>query len=348
MNLMLPINLTSYGLIGYQLIKNWETPCSLFPIHSMKDIMLEPGADTAFLKAALEKAEIWEPSKPCLKLWHQHGMDIFPTCSERIGFPIFELDEFSYKEQHHLQNLDTIIVASEWAKEVVLSHTKLKHKKVHVVNLGTDTSIYNSNYTHTPNKEYTFLNIGKLEVRKGHDILVDIFEKAFDIYDNVKLKILCHNFFLPKEEILRYESLFKNSKLASKIEIVNRLATQKEVADLIKSCDAYIAPSRAEGWNMPLYDAIACGKPVITTNCTAHREYCNKNNSFLVDVPHTTLAYDGFFFKNYIGSWASIEEKQINEFAEYMRYCYNNKIYSLEKSEVTPWKTVVKKLKTVI
>jgi len=345
-NLMMPINTTSYGIVGYNIAKNWNEDFSLFPIYSLKDVYIETDAEFDFIKNAISNSDTWDYSKPCLKLWHQHSMELFPKCSKRIGFPIFELDEFSRKEKYNLLSLDKIIVTSQWAKDVIHSHALLSNTNVEVVNLGTDISLFNDNWQeHQKETPYTFLNIGKLEKRKGHDALVQIFNKAFDPEDNVLLVIYWENHFLPKEEHLKIEKIYKSSKMGDKILIMPRVPKQCDIANIIKGAQAYISPARAEGWNMPLYDAIACNKPVITTNCTAHTEYCNVSNSFLVDVPETEIAHDGLFFKQYIGSWHKITDKQIDEFAERMRYCYKNNITRMQKTEINSWKNVCNNLK---
>jgi hypothetical protein len=47
---MLPINTTSYGLVGYNIAKNWDEDFSLFPIYSLKDIYV----DEEFIKTLTE------------------------------------------------------------------------------------------------------------------------------------------------------------------------------------------------------------------------------------------------------------------------------------------------------
>ena len=345
-NLMMPINTTSYGIVGYNIAKNWDEEFSLFPIYSMKDIYVEKDGEVDFIKNAITNSDAWDSNKPALKLWHQHSMELFPKCSKRVGFPIFELDEFTRKEKHNLLSLDKIIVCSKWAKDIIHSHALLANTNVEVVNLGTDTSLFNDNWQDArKDGPYVFLNIGKLEKRKGHDVLCEMFNRAFSPTDDVALVIYWENHFLSKEEHEKVASMYKSSKMGDKIHIMPRVPKQADVANIIKAAQAYISPARAEGWNMPLYDAIACNKPVITTNCTAHTEYCNKSNSFLVDASETEIAHDGLFFKQYVGSWHKITNKQIDEFAEYLRHCYKNDITRMQKTEVNTWKNVAQNLK---
>ena len=83
--------------------------------------------------------------------------------------------------------------------------------------------------------------------------------------------------------------------------------------------DCGIFPSRAEGWNLELLEMLACGKSVITTNYSAHTEFCNDTNSDLVEIKDTELAYDGKWFQGKCGNWAKISDDQIDCFVSHMR-----------------------------
>ena len=89
--------------------------------------------------------------------------------------------------------------------------------------------------------------------------------------------------------------------------------------------DCGIFPSRAEGWNLELLEMMSCGKSVITTNYSAHTEFCDNENSYLVNIENEEDAEDGVFFRRNVGEWASIGQKQIQQFADHMRHVYELK-----------------------
>jgi glycosyltransferase involved in cell wall biosynthesis len=102
------------------------------------------------------------------------------------------------------------------------------------------------------------------------------------------------------------------------------MPTQKDVAKIIKMSDCGIYPSRAEGWNNEAIETMAMNKPIIITDYSAHTEYCNKQNSYLLDIKNTEIAEDGVFFNGY-GNWADIDDC-IDQCVEYMREVYKNNI----------------------
>ena len=89
---------------------------------------------------------------------------------------------------------------------------------------------------------------------------------------------------------------------------------------------------------------MSCGKPIITTNYSGHTEFCNTENSFLVNIEELEDAYDGKWF-NGQGQWGKLDEKQEDELVDFMRYVYNNRINinenGIETAKVFSWNNTV-------
>jgi glycosyltransferase involved in cell wall biosynthesis len=49
--------------------------------------------------------------------------------------------------------------------------------------------------------------------------------------------------------------------------------TEAQLADLYRACDVFVLPTRAEGWGLPLIEAVAAGLPIITTMHSGHTEF---------------------------------------------------------------------------
>ena len=321
MNIISPINTLGYGVAGLNITKhlNKHRAVSLWPI-GQPQVTTQEDAD--LVSSCINNAQLFEREDPCLRIWHQHDMSQFVGRGEHIGFPIFELDEFAPQERHHLNSVDRLFVCSEWAKEVCTTNN-IK-PAVDVVPLGVDSQLFKPCEPST-NEKTIFFNCGKWEIRKGHDILYKIFNKAFDTNDNVELWMMTSNPFMTPEEDQQWKKLYLDSKLGDKIRFIDRVNTHQEVYNIMAKTDCGIFPSRAEGWNLELLEMMSCNKPVIATKCSAHSSFCNSKNSYLVEAPEKELAYDGKWFHGRIGNWAKMQTKQIDEFAECMRAVYKNK-----------------------
>lgn len=320
-NLICPINQLGYGQVSFSVFKylSKKTNLSLFPLGQ-----IDPGSEEYIdlIKLGLEKAQLFDKNAPSIKIWHQNDMALSVGNGLRIGFPIFELNKFSNIEKHHLESLDKIFVASNWAKEKILDNINISSENVHIIRFGCDFSV-----SRPINKKSTttkFFTCGKWEYRKGHDFLVEVFNKAFTENDNVELHLMCTNPFLPPEAVKSWEGLYRNSKLSSKIFFVPRVKSHAEVINIMQSMDCGVFLSRAEGWNLELFEMICCGKPVIATNYSAHTEYCNENNANLIDINSLEPAYDGFWFNGKIGEWANLGKDQLDQAVEYMRNIHKN------------------------
>lgn len=326
LNIACPVNPLGYGIAGLNIVKSLDklSEVALFCI-GQPEVTTQEDAD--IISRCLRKGRMLDFDAPSIKIWHQHDMSQFPSKGKRIGFPIFELDEFNDLEKHHLNSLDHIFVCSKWAKSVVLNQTSLNDKQITVVPLGVDMSIFNTSLPKRSDKKTIFFNCGKWEIRKGHDVLCDIFNKAFEIDDDVELWLLCNNPFLNESQTKEWTDLYLKSKLGSKIKIFPRMQSQQEVYSIMSNSDCGVFPSRAEGWNLELLEMMACGKSVITTNYSAHSEFCTSSNAHLVDIKDLEVAFDGKWFHGRHGKWAKIGPSEVEQFV-----CYLRKIHDLKQN----------------
>lgn len=325
-NLSAPINSLGYGIAGLNILKGLAAhhKVTLFPLGNVN---VDNDKDLAIVKKCVENQASYSYNGPSIRLYHQFNLAERIGCGPHIGFPIFELDSFNERERHHLAGCDHLFVCSKWAKSIVEKHVEVP---IEVIPLGVDTKLFNWLSPVVKNKKnnnYVFLNIGKWEKRKGHDVLCKIFHNAFSPKDKVELWLMPQNPFLNDSETLAWENLYLQSEMgkAGKIKILPRVKTHKEVRDIMAQADCGIFPSRAEGWNLELLEMMALGKPVITTKYSAHTEFCNDQNSFLINIWEKEDAYDGKWFFNQ-GRWARFDDLVLADFVTYMGYVYNNDI----------------------
>lgn len=323
LNIISPINQLGYGVAGLNIVKAISKlqDVALWPI-SQPQVTNQNDAD--IVSKAIKNSHFFEYDSPCIRIWHQHDMAQFVGRGPKIGFPIFELDHFSDIEKHSLSYLDKIFVCSSWARDIVINNIKISPQNVNVIPLGVDTSIFKP-YVHNGQTESTiFFNCGKWEVRKGHDVLVKMFNQAFDENDNVQLWLMCDNPFLSEDEAKYWKNLYYGSKLGSKIRIFSRVSTQEQVYNIMSQIDCGIFPSKAEGWNLELLELMSCGKAVITTNYSAHTEFCDTSNAMLIDIQETEKAIDNKWFFGQ-GNWAKISDSVIDSFIDCMREIHRQK-----------------------
>ena len=189
---------------------------------------------------------------------------------------------------------------------------------VSVIPLGVDRSIFHE-VSYEPNK-YIFLSAGKWEIRKGQNDIVEAFNRAFNPSDETELWMSMYNAFMPKEEMDKIRIRYLNTKMgrAGKIKFVGPFKTQNDLARIMQSVSCGVFPSKAEGWGMETLEMMSCGKPVIVSNYSAHTEYCDDNNSLLIDPDGIVPAHDGMWFFGQ-GNWCTIP---IDSIVDAMLYAY--------------------------
>jgi glycosyltransferase involved in cell wall biosynthesis len=321
-NWMGPCNPLGYGVASSNILGalSEKTRLNLFPIGP---VQISNPKLTDTINKALDNSKSANFEAPTVKIWHQHALLERVGNGPYYGFPIFELDRFTEQELLNLRCPHKLLVCSNWAKDILEDNG---FENVSVVPLGVDSEIFYPNEKENSDT-YKFFTIGKWELRKGHDVIIECFNKAFEENDNVELHMATFNpFFQGQMEFKAHEwaNLAKGSKLGQKIFLYGQFPSHNHIADFIRQMDCGLFPSRAEGWNLELLESMACGKPVIATNYSAHTEFCTPENSNLIDITVSETANDGVWF-NGQGEWAFIGQRQKAQIIDYMRYCYKER-----------------------
>lgn len=322
-----PMGITGYGISGQYLFRELlklDYDITLWPKGGIQGVF--DSGDTIG-KAVSQKDSGFDPHAPCFHIWHQYDLMSRLGKGPYVAYSFFELEPLNKREQLHMSIPDVMCVASKWAANIVKRDCGIDAK---VLPCGIDPQVFYPYQKDVFNKRtnsdtYVFFNIGKWEKRKGHDIICRAFDKAFEQEDNVQLVMMPNNIFLKATQLLEWHNKYKNAKLANKIHFLHSIVPyHTDVADIINSFDCGVFPARSEGWNLELLESMACGKPVITTNVSAHTEYCTKDNAFLIEAPNQEEAYDGTFFFGG-GNWAELDYEEEEQLVEHFRYCYKNR-----------------------
>lgn len=326
------------------------------------------------------------PSDPTFCFWHL--FDIPNQISEfkgpKIGFTTFELDTLNNQEINALSTLDAIGTASQWGKSILSKY--IDSNKVFVVNHAyneNNTQVIDHNIDATENnanihsiwskviapislsKDTLFLSTaGKFESRKGHPELVDAciaygksdpivliayFYNPF-IQDNFPFSFLNSRFLYP-EFTSNGIKVYKKDNF--RLIMMPPAGKRNELHSALQKANYFISPSKAEGWNLPLYEMMSIGMPCITTLYSAHTEYCDKNNILPIRSKDLTIANDGMFFKG-TGSWLNVTKDDILDSIKIAanhkdNSAYLNNLINLAKKATNKsWQQEAKKIQKLI
>jgi glycosyltransferase involved in cell wall biosynthesis len=158
-------------------------------------------------------------------------------------------------------------------------------------------------------RDFRFLHVSSCFPRKGVNALLDAYEQAFTIDDDVSLVIKTfenpHNDVREKLEIRKR----KNPRFPHVVLLFTDLA-ESQLKSLYGQCQVMVGPSYAEGYGLPFAEAMLSGIPVITTNWGGQLDFCNSGNSWLVDYQFERAQTH---FRLWVSCWAHADVESLTQ-----------------------------------
>ena len=238
---------------------------------------------------------------------------------------------------------DEIWLTSDFSLEV-LQNSGVK-KPMYVIPPGVQSSLYNEN--HEPHvfspslKSFAFCALGQWQYRKGWDALLRAYLTEFNDKDDVSLLIISK--YMSKSEHSKYIQNEVQKKIIeyggdnpAHIARCGRSIPEFDLPKFYKACNAFVLPSRGEGFGLPFIESSLCGLPVIATNFSGQTMFLNDENSFPVDPdeiekvpPHLNKIH---YWDNQL--MPSLRSDDFSKrLGETMRYVHNNYDEALEKNK---------------
>lgn len=201
---------------------------------------------------------------------------------EETGFPFEYVKAFN-------ESLQFITVTSEHVKRVLIDNGV--SVPVTVVGNGVDhwTRVKPSSAPAIPSAGYRFLHVSSCFPRKGADALIESYGQAFSDADDVLLII--KTFRNPHNTIeAQLEALRRQNPHYPNVHLLWDDMSDEQLKALYQQCDALVAPSRAEGFGLPIAEAMLSGMHVIATGWSGQMDFCSADNADLIDFSFATAA----------------------------------------------------------
>jgi glycosyltransferase involved in cell wall biosynthesis len=144
-----------------------------------------------------------------------------------------------------------IIVNSELTKKQIIEYLGADESKIRVIPIGINPNLRPKNQS---NKTFRIGTLSYLDQKKRINLLIDAFRKIREGLVDAELVIGGEG-----DDRKRLESL----ALDTDTKFVG-FVPEKELCDFYNSLDLFVFPSINEGQGLPIIEAIACGKLVIT------------------------------------------------------------------------------------
>ncbi|HEX3802954.1 MAG TPA: glycosyltransferase [Solirubrobacteraceae bacterium] len=172
------------------------------------------------------------------------------------------------------QNVDELWVPSDFVRSMYVD-SGIAPQRVHVIPNGVDLDIFRPSEAPRAESAATrFLYVGGIAQRKGIDLLLEGWDRAFADRDDVLLVIkaaMAGGAYGGPNQALRQRAA---AERRPRIDLIEDDLDTAQLAELYRSCDVFVLPYRGEGFAMPVLEAMASGLPVIVTAGGPTDEFC--------------------------------------------------------------------------
>jgi glycosyltransferase involved in cell wall biosynthesis len=150
---------------------------------------------------------------------------------------------------------------------------------------GTSESAFNSVNRSSDDIEVLF--VGRLEARKGIDVLLTAIPNVLSTYGNVRFKIIGDD-TLPGSDGVPYADGFNNQYQGAawlpRVHFAGKV-TDQVLQQAYSECDIFVAPSRFESFGLVFLEAMRVAKPVISCKAGAMPEVISDGETGLLVCP---------------------------------------------------------------
>jgi glycosyltransferase involved in cell wall biosynthesis len=255
------------------------------PDSEQLELYLPPGIERVFPKNSnyIRQTDLHKFCMPSLNrhtIWHSTYQDSYylPFRNRKIKVVLsvhdlnFMYDPFKsqHKKQKYLRRLqmllnraDVIVCISEFCRKDLLFYCDTAGKPVHVIHNGTNTltkpQLLNCSYR--PAKPFIF-SLGTIVPKKNFHSLLPLLENQ----SNMELVIAGRI-----DDVAYYQFILDTAEqmgLSKKINIVGPVS-ESEKSWYFNNCMAFVFPSTAEGFGLPVTEAMSVGKPLFLSSKTA-------------------------------------------------------------------------------
>jgi len=213
---------------------------------------------------------------------------------EEASFPQEYIENFN-------KYLDALPVTSKYVQKVMIDNGLVIPTPIVGDGISHLFDVKPSFFNVKTKKSFKFLHISSCFPRKGVDVLLEAYFRTFTADSDVCLVIKTfpnpHNDI--EAQISNYQNKYKNTP---EIELINQDLEDEYIASLYKQCDCLVAPSRGEGYGLPMAEAMLFELPVITTGFSGQLDFCSNDTAWLIDYDFEKAKTHMSLFNSY---WAN-------------------------------------------
>lgn len=298
---------SGWGNVSFNLLKNSKDykPALVGKLNDIIDLDIQ--------KMAIAKLH-----QDGVMIWHEQPKETWLNSpfSKNIAIIPFETTRVPASWVPRVNKMDALMVPCE--QNIKMFQDSGVTIPIHLIHWGIDSKKFYP--LPRDNKVFTFGHMGSLSLRKGTDILVSAFSKAFPNGENVKL--IC------KTSQTHYPFLSKDKRIEVNCGAVSH---DELLRDFFQKIDCFVFPTRGEGVGMPPMEAMATGIPAIVTDWSGPVDYMTDEIGWKLKYSMTPAKdFTDSVYKEDCGFWAEPDEQHL---IELLRYAYEHQEETKQKGQ---------------
>ncbi len=263
--------------------------------------------------------------------------------TENYGYTFFE-NEILPNSIKNAKKYDLVIGGSTWCKEKMVD---AGINNVDVLIQGIDPDVFYPVENKQNEGMFVIFSGGKFELRKGQDAVLKAVSILQKKYPNIVLVNAWYNMW-PQTMDLMYNSpyikfehygqtwleqmnkLYELNDIDASRVVTYDIIPNTQLRDLYALTDVGVFPNRCEGGtNLVMMEYMACGRPVIASYTSGHKDVLTDKNSYPLKQTKPFRLYD-----NNNKLWADWEDISIIELVDKIEFAYNNVQDRREKGKI--------------
>jgi glycosyltransferase involved in cell wall biosynthesis len=210
------------------------------------------------------------PTKKALVLATIHGL-AYKVIPEKISSQLVEtLNKGLF---YILKHADYLISVSETTKKELITHVGVPRDRIYVVTHGVDKKFRKKDNLKPVmsmlKKKYGLIRpyilyVGAIGIHKNVMGILSAYQKLF--------QKVSHDLVIagPPDSAWDCANQFVYDRnLAENVHFLGHVDKTDDLSNIYNGADLFVFPSFYEGWTSPPLEAMACGTPVITSNCSS-------------------------------------------------------------------------------
>jgi glycosyltransferase involved in cell wall biosynthesis len=238
--------------------------------------------------------------------------DFNPTANVRgwknLAYCFFEFP-LGPKAADNAKRYDVVFCGSTWCLERMRERGITNGK---VLVQGVNHDIFKSGPGRAKDGEFWIFSGGKFEYRKGQDLVLAAFKEILKTHPKARLITAWQNAWpatmdsMADSPHIKFELIPDdwrhqlghlctiNGIPQDRVLTLPGIIPNERMADIYRQCDLGLFPNRCEGGtNLVMMEFMACGKPVVATWCTGHKDVL-KRDTCLLTIPWCGEKADGW------------------------------------------------------